>query len=405
MADVLWREQTATTGGSAPAAAHFRRATDSACIAEWRPLADLAATVEPWRRLACRAIEPNVFYDPAFALPAAAVFGADAGAVLVWADAARQTLSGLFPARIADWRSGFPLPVTLGWVHPYAPLGTPLVDRDRAGATIAAWLDFVRREPAFPDCVLLPFLPIDGPFAAALTTALAASGGSLARFARHDRALLAPGKDRVGYLDHAVSAKKRKELGRQRRRLGDAGEVVTVVAGDPREVADALDAFMVIEQGGWKGRAGTAAVQTPEVRDFMQQAMAGLAQRGQVRVVRLESGGRAVAAGILLQSGATGWFWKIAYEEDAAHASPGVQLALDITRVALCDPSLARVDSCATADHPMIDHLWRERLPLADHLFAVDGSARRRFALTRTAETLRRGAFGAARALRNRLRR
>ena len=39
--------------------------------------------------------------------------------------------------------------------------------------------------------------------------------------------------------------------------------------------------------------------------------------------------------------------------------------------------SIARVDSCATADHPMIDHIWRERLALADLLVRVgpDGGA------------------------------
>ena len=51
---------------------------------EWRPLAELAAIAEEWRALVDRALEPNVFYDPAFALAAAPVFGPDTGAGLVW---------------------------------------------------------------------------------------------------------------------------------------------------------------------------------------------------------------------------------------------------------------------------------------------------------------------------------
>jgi len=64
---------------------------------------------------------------------------------------------------------------------------------------------------------------------------------------------------------------------------------------------------------------------------------------------------------------------KIAYDENYARFSPGVQILLDVTQALLDDASLARADSCATADHPMIDRVWRERLPLADRLLCVSG--------------------------------
>jgi CelD/BcsL family acetyltransferase involved in cellulose biosynthesis len=366
-------------------------------VAEWRPLAALAAIEAPWRALAARAAEPNVFYEPAFALAAAPVFGRDAGAVLVWNDWTKRRLLGLFPARVAGWRSGFPLPVTLGWTHPYAPLGAPLVDRDAAAGTVGAWLDFLARGDLLPRRLLLPFVPTDGAFAAAFGEALAARGLASLRFATHARALLAPEADRAGYLERGLSAKKRKELARQRRRL--TGEATAIVSA-PEEVAAALADFMALEQSGWKGRAGTAAVQDAAAARFMCMAVTRLAASGQARVARLAADGRTVAAGILLQSGDTGWFWKIAYDEAAARNSPGVQLALDLTRAALADATLARVDSCASAGHSMIEPLWRERLILADHLVALDGANR----LAGTAETLRRRAVVFARGLRDRLR-
>ena len=103
--------------------------------AEWRRLAGLDAVTEEWLALCARALEPNVFYEPAFALAAAPVFGADAGAVLVWSG---SRLIGLFPARTE--RRG-PLTRLAGWTHPFAPLGTPLVDREHADAAISAFLD------------------------------------------------------------------------------------------------------------------------------------------------------------------------------------------------------------------------------------------------------------------------
>ncbi|MEA3068342.1 MAG: hypothetical protein QOK41_1749, partial [Sphingomonadales bacterium] len=85
---------------------------------EWRPLAALAALAGDWRALAARALEPNVFYEPAFALAAAPVFGRDAGAGLVWAGGAGPRLVGVFPARIERHRYGLAPPVLVGWTHP-----------------------------------------------------------------------------------------------------------------------------------------------------------------------------------------------------------------------------------------------------------------------------------------------
>ena len=45
-----------------------------------------------------------------------------------------------------------------------------------------------------------------------------------------------------------------------------------------------------------------------------------------------------------------------------------MQLLLQTTQELLDDPNVTCADSCATADHPMIDHIWRERLGLADRL-------------------------------------
>ena len=63
------------------------------------------------------------------------------------------------------------------------------------------------------------------------------------------------------------------------------------------------------------------------------------------------------------------------------------------------------VDSCATADHPMIDHLWRERLVLADLLIAPSAAAQGQFAVALHLETLRRAFIAAAKGVRDGLKR
>jgi len=367
---------------------------------EWCSVAALDPIAAEWRALAARALEPNVFYEPAFALAAAPVFGADAGAVLVRTAGGR--LAGLFPARIDRWRGGF-TSTLVGWTHPYAPLGTPLIDRDEPESVIAAWLDHLGRDPAMPAQLLLPLVPEQGAFAAALDRVLARQGRRAAAFGRHERALLAPGAERTKYLERAVSGRKRKKLRRLRRRLEDIAPVTVATATGAADVGVALKDFVVVEASGWKGRAGTAIVNNPAIRDFVQKAVAGLAAEGRARIERLLLNDTTIAAAVTLASGDTAWCWKIAYNEGLARSSPGVQLVCKLTENLLAQPTPLRVDSCATPDHPMIDHVWRERLALSDRLIALRRSAMP-FALTCWIETLRRSAIAATKALRDRIR-
>src|SRR6185295_5074929 len=241
----------------------------------WQSLS--ALDLDAWRDLATRALEPNVFYDPAFALAAAPVFGAHAGAVSV---RRAGKLIGMFPARV-ERRYGVMATLT-GWTHPFAPLGVPLVDRTEADAAIAAFFDFVVAQG--PQLVLLPMLAREGAFAAALDRVLARRGGTTAEFGRHARALLAPADSRAGYLEHALPHKKLKELRRQRRRLADSEPVTLATAREPKDIAAALGYFLALEAAGWKGRAGTATAGRAPIRDFMERAVTALAADGNARI-------------------------------------------------------------------------------------------------------------------------
>jgi CelD/BcsL family acetyltransferase involved in cellulose biosynthesis len=336
------------------------------------PLTALTAMVPAWRDLTVRAAEPNVFYEPGFALAAAPVFGRSVDAVLVWSADVPRRLLGLFPLEVVSRRYGVKLPLAVGWTHPFAPLGTPLVDRDARAGVVAAFLDHIASDDALPKRLLLPLLNESGPVAGALRAALAQGGGASVAFGRHRRAVLRPGADRAGYLERAIGGKRRKELRRQRHRLENHGTLSFTVATTPADVAVALGDYLALEAGGWKGRAGTAIAQHPDVGCFVKTAMDRLAADGQARVARLSGGAAPIACAIALTSQDGAWGWKIAYDERFAAGSPGVQVYLDLTKALLADPSVAFADSCATPDHPMIDHLWRERLEMGDWLIALE---------------------------------
>jgi len=65
------------------------------------------------------------------------------------------------------------------------------------------------------------------------------------------------------------------------------------------------------------------------------------------------------------------FYFKLGVDERFAKMSPGVQLTLDLTRHLCADPAIALVDSTASADHPMINPIWRGRLAIGDVLIPL----------------------------------
>jgi hypothetical protein len=378
---------------------------DTGYRVELKRLDALAGLAGDLRELASRALVPNVFYEPAFISAAAPVFGRDAMAGLVWGRTGRRQLIGFFPITVERFRYGVPMSVLVGWTHAYGPLGTPLIDRDAGDAALAAWLDHIATDPKLPKLLLMPYLPAEGAIAHAFDTALARRNGRSESFAPHQRALLEPHGDRAGYLDRAIARKKRKDLRRQRKRLAEDGVLSSRVTLDPAAMPAALADFLTLEAAGWKGRAGTAAQGDDAVCRFLNEAVGALAVEGKAQVMQLALDGRAIAALVTLRSGDTAWCWKIAYDESLSRASPGVQLLLDATESMLADTSRARADSCATPDHPMIDHVWRERLALADRLMCVVPCNAGLFTQVCQLETARRAAIRLAKRLRGFVRR
>jgi hypothetical protein len=382
--------------GAASAIAIARRAVRgyaaNSLEVEWRNVAELGPVVEEWRALAARALEPNIFYEPSFALAAAAVLARDARAILVWSAVSPRRLVGFFPVRVEPHRYGFKLPILTGLTHAYGPLGVPLVEREAAEPVIAAWLDHLAAETAGPGLLLLPFLPEDGSFAVALAAILQRGRIASADFNRHRRALLKPNDDRLFYVEGSLGQHQHKELRRRWRRLSETGAVLFTTATESKAVAAALDDFFALEAEGWKGRAGTAVARHRALQGFIRAAVGELAGEGKVSIDRILLDGRAIAAAIVLHSGRSAWFWKIAYDESFARYSPGVMLSVVVTDELLEDLNIERTDSCATANHPMIDHLWRERLPLCDRLIALRPEAP--FALARRLERSRAAVIG-----------
>ena len=378
----------APTGGQADLA----RAPSLA--AEWKTLAELdAADIDAWRDLVARALEPNVFLEPSFALAAAKFLPRerDAGAILV-RDGER--LLGLVPGRVEGFAAGRPVSTFVGWTHAYAPLSTPLLDREAAKEVIGCVRRALPRLPGKPRLIVDPLVSEDGAVARLRAAELAEEGISISRFDAHQRAML-----RCRHPLASISGGRLKELRRQRRRLGELGVLARRVIARP-EIAAAIEAYLALEARGWKGKAGGAAQLDVATRLFLKEAVGSLAAEGKARIDLLTLDEKPLAATITLFSGGRAWFWKTAYDEKYARFSPGVQLALDLTEELGGDAKISLVDSCAVAGHPMIDHLWSERLAIADWMMPLDAAGGTALAAAMAAEKVRRFAIKGLRAVR-----
>ena len=337
------------------------------------PLADIP--VAPWRALAERAVEPNGYYLPDWqlAVNAYATGRTGASALSAWSEtplvpdgAAR--LIGLLPV-ISMWRAyKVPLPA-LASASPYGTLCTPLLDRETAGDAASRMMAQARSTGAH--ALILRDVSLNGAAMKAIADALRPSGMRPRVLQSHVRACLDARCDADELLRNALGGKKLKELRRQRNRLAEQGAVRFDVARTPEAVAAAVETFMALEASGWKARRGTALKQNAGDAGFIRRATTGLANTGQCEIVTLHAGDTPVAAAIVLRHQDRAFYFKLGIDERFAKFSPGVQLTLELTRHLCADATIATADSTASADHPMINPIWRGRLKIGDVLIPL----------------------------------
>ena len=348
---------------------------------------DGAAAHEPaWRDLGARALEPNVFAEPAFVVSALRHFaGADCLRLLfVWQGDATERLIGAMVVQFP--RGPFGFGVARVWQSDQAGLAAVMLDRQMGEAAFEAALDWIARERPAIIGLLLPTLNADGPTALAIRTAGLRRRAVLRQLYERERAVLTAAPYPAAGFEASLPKKRLKEWSRQMRRLKDRGDVAFRVAAD----ALAIEAFLALEARGWKGAQRTALGADAGLAAFTRSLLASLARDGKLAIHLLELDGEALAVGVILRSGDRAFYWKTAYEESYAEFSPGLQLTLELSRVQQRDASIAATNSCAIAGHPMIDRLWPARLALVDCVIAIQPGASPGLGLWAAGETARR---------------
>lgn len=320
------------------------------------PLDELTeADIAIWRELAAEAVEPNPFWEPAFVLPAAEILP-DRGLGLLVVESGGTWTACLPAIRRRAW-SGTPVKGTAAWAHIYCFLGTPLVRADALAAFAPALLaaTVAARESSF---LGLPLLATSDPVAGALAAAAAESGLRRVCLRTYDRAFLRRREEPKQYV--ALRPKHRREF----RRLGDRLCERLEAPLEVRDEADsdaAIDDFLRLEASGWKGRHGTAFASLDGHARFFRKLCHGFRELGRLQLLVLRADGRPLAAKCNLRGGEGLFCFKIAFDEQLARFSPGIQLELRNIDHFHDDHQLQWMDSCAEATNEMINRLWPDR--------------------------------------------
>ncbi len=326
---------------------------------------EIARYSEDLEDLANCSVSENVFFEWWMLCPALQFLRKPEERIivaLVW-DKDIAKLVGLFPLARNSKYSCLPLPHFALWRHFQLLLGDPLV---RRGAEKRCFDLFFRwAESVAPPAYLINFGSIagQGGFAEALFEYCRMHGRAANVVSRQQRAFLTTEEGYGDYLKK-LPKKRRKELGRLERRLGELGVVEKSILkpGDSTAELDCwLEQFLQLEGGGWKGREGTSLDSKSGETKYFYAITREAHRRGMLSMVRLSLGSEAVAMQCNIHDRRGSYSYKIAYDERFGQCSPGILVANENLRFVLEESGLESMDSGADPDHPMINRLWHER--------------------------------------------
>ena len=337
-----------------------------------RESAEFDAILPAWKRLADHSLAPSGLNAPELILP---LLRRLPGAALA---TVKQGNDLLFALPVKK-RHVFPALLT-NWITPLTVIGEPHLDREFPEAALTTFIN----QLAHP--LLLQGVPVDAPFWNCLQKQ--DCHGSL--LGMWNRAALRPSGAYEAWLESNIGPKRRREYRRLTTRLSELGKL------EFSSLATGTDNFpwavelLALEASGWKGKRGTAMAVSPPVESAYIEACKFLGAAGKLRFWKLAFNRKPIAIMHAIVEGNQAWLGKIAYDECYAKYSPGVLLILHATEKLFAETGITLVDSCAIPGHPMMEHVWRDRIAVADVIIAPKSMDAKRFARTVAAEKLRR---------------
>lgn len=331
-----------------------------------------------WASLWARAGHGNIFAADWFMASALAHCAPPRGARLAVMHTGSGVWLGVLPLVFEGLLGRCPLPAFHNWHSANQFDASPLIE---AGAEHVFWhtlLNHLDGMRSAATALCLEGLPLDDPATRALIEVCLVGERRLEQVGRFSRPMLA----HFGCCDMApesVSPARRKldkRLDSLLRKLQrEVGEVRFVSLEHDAHPAAWIDRFLALEQAGWKGQGQSALASDHCTAALFADVITAAAQQGEVRLMSLEAGGRAIAMTSWFQRKGRGYGFKMAYDEAYRAYAPGRLLMRAVADEVARGPAVL-FDSGARPDAPA-DPLWPQAREIANYALPIGGRARR----------------------------
>lgn len=331
-------------------------------------VADTRALAEPWQVLAKWALQPAGFNSPELMIP---LLQNNLNASLATISDGPDLLLAM-PLMERRFSSS-------SFSNPLLASGLPHLSKSAPESAMLAFIH-AQEKP-----ILLQGIPADGSFIETLKRNTA----HFEIIESWQRAALRPTGTYENWLANNFDQKRRKEFKRLRNRLSEQGVLTTETLRNVDVPKPFVDDLLRLEAAGWKGKKGTAINAMPALVESLYEAAASLHKSGKLRFWSLKLDGKSIATLFAIVEGSHAWLGKIAYDEGYSKFSPGVMIIFECTESFFADPAITQVDSSAIPNHPMIDRIWRDRLPMVSVFVAPATVSTLKFKLIVGLEKLR----------------
>ncbi|QDV71536.1 hypothetical protein Poly24_52730 [Rosistilla carotiformis] len=340
-----------------------------------RDLEELESIADRWQRLMETAIQPNLFFDPDFLIPALRHLNDRDAAVLVIEAPRRMhpegepVLCALMPL-VAKRIYGLPLSGREIWKHDQCFDCTPLLRRDCDAEAWRFALEYLATEQGVQ---LLSMDTVSGQdrFANLITDHFHAASMTVFHRDAFTRACFLPAPDAETYLNAQVSKSTRKGTQRLSRKLAERGELTTRCAEED-DHATWIEEYIALEAAGWKGRQGTAFASSERGLGFFREMATRMLSKRKMQILKVSQDERPISMMCDLTTSGRGAHFKTTFDETLHEYSPGLIAELENIPI-MHDRGLEIVDSCADPDHSMINRVWPDRIRFQSLVVALGG--------------------------------
>lgn len=331
---------------------------------------DLEARESAWNFLAQNALETSPALESNYLIPALKHLASKAVQVIV-VENRNSPVGQEFVAIVPiETKRMFRLPFKAAevWRHDQCFNATPLLARDCAAE---AW------------SLICDFLVSDGYSLLSLDTVSAApevdtvfqkleEQPGVTRFQRghFTRAGFAPAATADVYILQHVSKGARKKLRANLGKLGRIGDITWERSDAESDFEQLAQDFLRIEASGWKGEAGTALACSESTESFYRDLIQRSAAQGKARFLALKMEGEPIAMISDIQSQATVYCYKTAYDDSFARYSPGLQTEFKNIEY-LHQEGVQRADSCTASGNSTICRIWGQSLDFQNVVFSL----------------------------------